>query len=93
MPVSTKERSIHNTHVSTDALNFLGIPQREGVIVAMSHENTVLADGIQVILSHLDCSIAVAAVVVIPVLRSHQDRHSKEKNGNHSCRNDSPRFI
>ena len=55
MPVSSKKGSIHYTDIGTDALNLLGIPEREGIVVSMGDEYSVLADRIQVVGSHLNC--------------------------------------
>ena len=43
MPVSTKERSIDDTYVRAHILDLLCIPERECIIITMSHKNTVMS--------------------------------------------------
>ena len=81
MPVRSEQRSIADTHVRTNILHLLGIPQREGVVVAMSYKDSVFSDRVEVVLRHLDCCVTVASVVVVPVLGSHQRRHAQEGSG------------
>ena len=67
VPVCAEERSVDDAHIRTDILDLLGIPEREGVIVAMCHKNAVLSHRVEIVLRHLNRCISVASVVVIPV--------------------------
>ena len=84
MPVCAKERRICNTHVRTHTFHLLRIPEREGIVVTMGYQDTVRAYGVEIVLRHLDCSITVASVMVIPVFRRHESRNSKEEDSNGS---------
>ena len=80
MPVCSQKGCIGDTHVCADIFHFLGIPERECIIVTVSNEDTVRANGIEIVLRHLHSCITVASVMVIPVFGSHKDRHSEKKN-------------
>ena len=77
MPVCTEKGSVAYSHVIPDTLDFLGIPEREGVIVAMSDKNTIRTDRVQVVPRDLYRGTTVASVVVIPLLGAHEGRDTK----------------
>ena len=81
MPVCSEKGCVDYTQVRTDILHLLGIPERECIVVAMCHEDTVRTYRVQIVLRHLHRSVTVASVMVIPVLRGHERRYSEEGHG------------
>ena len=75
VPVGTQERGVDYPHVCPDVLHLLGIPEREGVVVAVGDEDSVLPYRREIVPGHLHSGFPVAAVVVVPVLLRHQRRH------------------
>ena len=86
VPVCSEQRSVQNTYIRTDALNFLGVPQREGIVVSMGNKETVRTYRVEVVCRELDGSAPVRAVMVVPVLGAH-DRGHKQAGGRHSSGN------
>ena len=84
VPVCSEERCVGDTHVRTDVLHLLSIPEREGVVVSVCHKDTVLAYRVEVVRRHLHGCVTVASVVVIPVLGRHKGRYSEQEDC--SCR-------
>ncbi len=77
VPVGAEQRGVHDAHVRTALLDLLGIPEREGVVVAVGYQDAVLPAGIEIVVGHLDGRAAVASVVVVPVLGPHQGGHAE----------------
>ena len=77
VPVRPQQRGIHHTHVRAHALNLLGIPQREGIVVSVGDQEAVLPYRVQVVPGHLRGRIPVGAVVVVPVLGRHECRYAQ----------------
>ena len=87
VPVGSEKGSVADSHVGADVLHLLGIPEREGVIVAVGHEDALLAYGIEIVPGHLHGCAAVAPVVVVPVLLCHESRHEEAGGGEYAgCR-------
>ena len=86
MPVGSEKGSVADSHVGADVLHLLGIPEREGVIVAVGHEDALLAYGIEIVPGHLHGCAAVAPVVVVPVLLCHESRHEEAGGGEYPGR-------
>ena len=59
VPVGAEQRGVHYPDVGPDTFNFLGVPEREGVVVAVGHDDAVLPDGVEVVACQLDCGAAV----------------------------------
>ena len=81
VPVGAQQGGIDHADIRAEALDFLRIPEREGIVVAMRDQHAVRADGIQVVLRHLRGGVAVGAVVVVPVLLRHQGGNAEAKEG------------
>ena len=93
VPVGAEQGSVADTHVRAHFLHFLGIPGREGVVVAVGDEYAVLSHGLQVVVRHLDCGFPVGAVVVVPVLAGHQHGHSEAEKGSDGGHDDIPAAL
>ena len=88
VPVCTEERCVCYADVRPYVLHLLGVPQRECVVVSVRHEYTVFADRIQIVSCHLDSSISVASVMVVPVFSCHEGRYSEGEDrysGRYGC--------
>ena len=82
----SRECIVQNSHIGSYSLNFLCIPQREGVIVSESYQNCIWFATFKVVSCKLPCHISAASVVVVPLLTSHQHRYCEETNYRyHNC--------
>ena len=92
MPVCSQKGGIDDADIGTDTLHLLSVPKREGVIIPMCHEYSILSHRIKVIGRHLHGGTSVASVVVVPVLASHQHRYAHKHDGNNCSYRDSGLF-
>ena len=83
IPVGSQIAEVAHTCIRSHAFCILIIPEGEGVVVAIGEDNGValLLKGHQVVLSEVTAAVTVGAVVVVPGLRGHLNRH---KQGGHS---------
>ena len=86
MPVRAEKGRIADSHVCPYPFDFLCIPQRECIVVAVRHQDTVLSDGVEIVPRHLDGSLPVASVMIVPVLLGHQGRNAEAQERNRGCR-------
>ena len=77
VPVGVQQGQVDNSDVRPVAFYLLNIPYWEGVIVTIGEEDGVRLARVQVHFSHLTCHIAIAAVMVIPVLCNHDGRNQQ----------------
>ena len=75
IPVGAQIAEVNHTHIGAIAFHLLGIPQRESVIVAVGENNAVFAHARQIVHAEVATSISTRAVVVIPSLAHHLQRH------------------
>ena len=75
--------------VGSYAFDLLGIPEGEGVVVAVGDEDGVLVAGVEHIGGYVEGGVAMAAVVVIPVLKGHKcgDGEKEDECGMLECLN------
>ena len=86
VPVGAQQGGVADTHVGAHILDFLRIPHREGIVVAVSYEYAVRAYGVQIIAGHFDRGAAAGAVVVVPVLGRHKSGHAQARTRKQGCR-------
>ena len=89
----SRECIVKDTHICTEALYLLYIPQGEGVVVAEGNQNAVLVNRRQIILGEVASRILLRAVMVVPVLTSHQHRHTEHTNHKHHRHNHLIQFL
>jgi threonine/homoserine efflux transporter RhtA len=77
VPIGVQQAEVHHAHVGADAFHLLGVPQREGVVVAVGEEDGVRCAAVQVIGCQVAGGVAAAAVVVIPFGAHHHHRHGQ----------------
>ena len=65
--------------VGSYAFDLLGIPEGEGVVVAVGDEYGVLVAGVEHIGGHIEGGVAMAAVVVVPVLKGHKRGYGEKE--------------
>ena len=81
VPVCSQKGGVAYSHIVPETLDLLGVPEREGVVVAVGNEQTIPLHGVEIVLGNFDGGVAVASVVVVPVLLGHQRRHEKTRGG------------
>ncbi len=86
IPVGGEVREIDHADVGAEALDLLGVPEREGVVVAVGEDDAVVADGSEVVHAKVAGCVAARAVVVVPCLRDHLQGHKQsDKHGGYGC--------
>ena len=75
VPVGGKIAQVHGTHVGAHTLHLLQVPQREGVVVAVAEDDGIFVNALQVVLAKVAGTVAARAVVVVPGLAYHLQRH------------------
>ena len=85
IPVGLQVAQVAHAYILTHTLCVLVIPQGEGVVVTIGKDNRrrALLQGVEVVLSEVTAGIAAAAVVVVPVLRSHLHGHQHARHADH----------
>ena len=84
VPAAVEVAHVHDPHVGPYPLDLLVVPQREGVVVAVVHDDRIGQAGHQVVVTDVAGHVAVAAVVVVPVLCGQDDRHAAaDERGGH----------
>ena len=86
VPWRLQVAEVADTGVRAEFLRLLVVPEGEGVVVAVGVDNgeSLVGQGIEVVLSEVAAHIAVTAVVVIPCLASHLDRYKNaDKRSQH----------
>ena len=78
VPAGAQQHQVADTHVGTVAFDLLGVPEREGVVVAEGEEDGVGLARVEVVLGHRQGRVTVGAVVVVPVLLGHHAGHQAD---------------
>ncbi len=74
VPVGVEQAEVHHPDVGADAFHFLQVPQREGVVVAVGEQDGVGGATVQQVVGAIWWDVVIGAVVVVPILGSHDDR-------------------
>ncbi len=85
VPVGGQVAEVDYPHIGALALDFLCIPQREGVVVAVCEYYGVLVERVEVVHAQVACQVASGAVMVVPCLRHHLQRHGYADEHGHGC--------
>ena len=77
IPVGGQIAQVAHTCIAPHALDFLVVPKRECVVVAVGKDNGIafILQGHEIVLPKIAASITSAAVVVIPCLAGHLNGH------------------
>ncbi len=75
IPVGSKIAEVHHAHIAAHAFHLLRVPQRERVVVAIREYDGIRVEGFKVVHAEIARGIAPAAVMVVPCLRHHLQRH------------------
>ena len=71
VPVCLQVAGVADAHIGADAFHLLGIPKREGVVVAVGEDHGVRLARLEVVGAKVAAHVAARAVVVVPVLSGH----------------------
>ena len=71
IPFAAEVAHVHDTDIGSFAFDLLGIPEGEGIVIAVVHDNCVRQQ-VQVVMSEVTGGISVRTVMVVPVLCAEQ---------------------
>ena len=86
VPVGLQVREVAHAGIRAVAFRFLIIPEGEGVVITVGKDDglAVVGQRVQVVESEVAAGVAVGAVVVVPRLAHHLQRHENADDGSHS---------
>ena len=87
VPVCLQVAGVADAHIGANAFHLLGIPKREGVVVAVGEDHGVRLARLEVVGAKVAAHVAARAVVVVPVLSGHLQRyeHAKHRGDGSGC--------
>ena len=87
VPRGVQETEIDYPHIFTDTFNFLQIPQREGIVVAIGKENGIGVAGIQQVVGVFPGDIIAGTVMGMVVGPQHVERNDQQHDRNGGTEN------
>ena len=84
VPVGGQITQVDGAHIGAVALYLLQIPQREGVVVTVAEDDTVLGHTRQIVAAKVASGIAAAAIVVVPRLAHHLQGNDQTYQGGYT---------
>ena len=87
IPFGCIVREVYHLYISAVPFNFLSIPQREGIVVAVGEYDSVVVDRRQVVHAEVAGGVSSGTVVVVPGLRHHLQWHQQayQHSRQHPC--------
>ncbi|CDE56979.1 unknown [Prevotella sp. CAG:873] len=75
IPIGGKVAEVDDLDIGAYALDFLSVPQWESVVIAVAEYDGIGVYRIQVVGAEVARGVAAAAIMVVPCLRHHLQRH------------------
>ena len=76
VPFGIKQAQVYYPNIGPHAFNFLDIPERKGIVIAIGKQKRILFHGIEQVIGIIAGHIPIASVVAWIVLISHPKRNS-----------------
>ena len=80
IPVGSEIAEIYHLDISANSLHLLGVPEREGIVVAVTEHNGVRLKTLEIVDSEIAGGVTAAPVMIIPCLAHHLHRNDKTDN-------------
>ena len=95
VPVTREIGEVDSTDVRADALDFLCVPEGEGIVVAVAEEDGIRLTALEIVAAHVAGDGTTRSVVVIPVLPCHLygDEQEHQRSDTCSSRRDGDRCV
>ena len=95
VPVTREIGEVDGADVRADTLDFLCVPEGEGIVVAVAEEDGIRLTTLEVVAAHVTGDGATRAVVVVPILPCHlyRDEQEHQRSDTRVSRRDSDRLA